>query len=446
MADLDLNKLEAALARILPVTITNTPDYAEMTFGEASAKAMTVEPDTFLALNDLPELIALARRDGVEEPVDGSCKSCNAPRPSSPCWKCGGEVKPVAEGWEWPGLTDIGRIRELAREVGYAVGVHGSQQRDQDLIAVPWVESAVTPLELAQHIAAGLGGTVLDYQNQDKPCGRWSCNIHTPEWTKMIDLSVMPAHPAPASAPGDGEQLAKALWDARRVIRAEDSEDDDGPWPPTAGAFGWQEDDAEWERDRCIRSATMALSALRQPDTEAMHSARPADVVDTWPAITDAWVDTYCELTGRDPEGGSVTFIGDGPVSASFRDIARREIDAMLCAAPKAAVRSLGARDTAAAEAACMAGFGEGEGCERSGTFCHLCGYRACMKATPADPRPDPRDEALREAQEKGAALVRAVLEGDKREMLIAADAFNSGYPKRQKALAKIDAVIGGAG
>jgi hypothetical protein len=57
-----------------------------------------------------------------------------------------------------------------------------------------------------------------------------------------------------------------------------------------------------------------------------------------WPEITDAWVDTYCELTGRDPEGLSVSFIGDGPVSNSFRDIARREIDAMLCAAPKAAV------------------------------------------------------------------------------------------------------------
>jgi hypothetical protein len=62
----------------------------------------------------------------------------------------------------------------------------------------------------------------------------------------------------------------------------------------------------------------------------------------------------------------------------------------------------------------------------------------------PADPRPDPL-EALREAQEQGSALVSAVLGGDKMEMLAAADAFNKGYPKRQKALAKIDAVMGEA-
>lgn len=60
-----------------------------------------------------------------------------------------------------------------------------------------------------------------------------------------------------------------------------------------------------------------------------------------WPQITPDWIDAYCELTGRDPEGGSVSFIGDGPVSTSFRDAARREIDAVLCAAPKSAIRSL---------------------------------------------------------------------------------------------------------
>ena len=45
--------------------------------------------------------------------------------------------------------------------------------------------------------------------------------------------------------------------------------------------------------------------------------------------------------------------------------------------------------------------------------------------------------EALADVQDKAAALVRAVLEGDKREMLIAADALNVGHPKRYAALAK---------
>ena len=54
--------------------------------------------------------------------------------------------KDPESGWEDPALPDINRIRKLAREVGYAVCVHGSLKRDFDLIAVPWTprtESAV---------------------------------------------------------------------------------------------------------------------------------------------------------------------------------------------------------------------------------------------------------------------------------------------------------------
>lgn len=140
------------------------------------------------------------------EPVAWACKTCNSPRSIDPCPKCGTPLTKPAAGWEWPGLPDINRIRELAREVGYAVGVHGSQERDFDLIAAPWVDEAVGPMELAQHIADGLGGRVVDYERQDKPCGRWSCNIHTPDWTKLIDLSVMPP---PAAALAAAEQRGR---------------------------------------------------------------------------------------------------------------------------------------------------------------------------------------------------------------------------------------------
>ncbi len=133
----------------------------------------------------------------MSNPLDGNgvawaCVKCNSTRSVDPCPKCGTALTKPADGWDWPTLPDIDRIRALAREVGYAIGVHGSLERDLDLIAVPWVADAVEPLALAQHIAAGLGGEVIDYQRQDKPCGRWACNIHTPDWTKMIDLSVMP--------------------------------------------------------------------------------------------------------------------------------------------------------------------------------------------------------------------------------------------------------------
>lgn len=69
--------------------------------------------------------------------------------------------------------------------------------------------------------------------------------------------------------------------------------------------------------------------------------SRPGDGVE-WPAVTNVWAETYCELTGKNPDGQQVTFV-DGATVTTFRDMAKREIEAMLCAAPKAAVRAIAA-------------------------------------------------------------------------------------------------------
>ena len=45
-------------------------------------------------------------------------------------------------------------LREVARRHGYAIGEHGSQRRDIDLIAVPWTEEAGEPIMLAEAIRA----------------------------------------------------------------------------------------------------------------------------------------------------------------------------------------------------------------------------------------------------------------------------------------------------
>lgn len=68
-----------------------------------------------------------------------------------------------------------------------------------------------------------------------------------------------------------------------------------------------------------------------------LEAAPPA----AWPEITDAWIDAYCEMTGRAPDGQQVTFV-DGGVVTTFREMAKREIEAMLCAAPKSAVLMVG--------------------------------------------------------------------------------------------------------
>ncbi len=146
--------------------------------------------------------------------VAKACKTCNAPRAVSPCFKCGGELFEPADGWEWPALPPIDRIRELAREVGYAIGVHGSQERDLDLMALPWREDAVAPKELAEHIASGLGGKVLT--SNDKHPGRWACNINIDGWYKLIDLSVAVIAPPGSRVvrEGDLDAATEALKDA----------------------------------------------------------------------------------------------------------------------------------------------------------------------------------------------------------------------------------------
>lgn len=95
-----------------------------------------------------------------------------------------------AEGWKDPALPDIRLIWKLAREVGYAVGVHGSLRRDFDLIAAPWTDDAVGNADLVKHLCKGLNAKLLS--GECKPCGRYAVNLRIDGWYKIIDLSIMP--------------------------------------------------------------------------------------------------------------------------------------------------------------------------------------------------------------------------------------------------------------
>lgn len=92
----------------------------------------------------------------------------------------------------------IDPIRKVARQLGYAIGVHGSLAKDIDLIAAPWTEEAVEAIVLIkaiQHIvkaftAGAWGQFSHDAMPQAKPHGRlaWSINF----WGGFFDISVMP--------------------------------------------------------------------------------------------------------------------------------------------------------------------------------------------------------------------------------------------------------------
>lgn len=85
-------------------------------------------------------------------------------------------------------------LRRRALELGYSLAVHGSLARDLDLIAVPWVEDAVSAdrlvEELRQSTAAFLSPS--DANPEFKPHGRRAWAMHLVGTGTYIDLSVMP--------------------------------------------------------------------------------------------------------------------------------------------------------------------------------------------------------------------------------------------------------------
>ncbi len=80
-------------------------------------------------------------------------------------------------------------IREAARTLGWAIGVHGSERRDFDLMAMPWVENCANKNELAHAIAVAACGISRegDYVWETKPGNRADTSIPIC-WTTWHDM------------------------------------------------------------------------------------------------------------------------------------------------------------------------------------------------------------------------------------------------------------------
>ena len=86
-------------------------------------------------------------------------------------------------------LSRLPAMRAAARDCGYALGVHGSERRDFDIIAMQWREDASDKDTLAHAIAkaaCGLSRTGV-YEWEDKPSGRVSTSIPIC-WTAWHDM------------------------------------------------------------------------------------------------------------------------------------------------------------------------------------------------------------------------------------------------------------------
>lgn len=91
-------------------------------------------------------------------------------------------------------LAALPHIQRVAREHGYAVGVHGSLARDLDVIAVPWVEEASEPDVLVQAIIDALEGFISPEDPEVPlrlPHGRLCYPIHLGAG-RYVDLSITP--------------------------------------------------------------------------------------------------------------------------------------------------------------------------------------------------------------------------------------------------------------
>ena len=93
--------------------------------------------------------------------------------------------------------------RDVARQHGYAIGFHGSGQRDLDLIAVPWIETVSPVNVLVGAICNAVDGYIVSYAEVEdgdevrknpvhRPHGRlaWSIHIGALSDNLYIDISV----------------------------------------------------------------------------------------------------------------------------------------------------------------------------------------------------------------------------------------------------------------
>lgn len=85
-------------------------------------------------------------------------------------------------------------LLQIAHEHGYALALHGSLQKDMDLIAVPWIQDAKPGKDLIEAILNKTGGYILDHDKPflgHKPHGRLAYSIYI-DIGMYFDISIMP--------------------------------------------------------------------------------------------------------------------------------------------------------------------------------------------------------------------------------------------------------------
>lgn len=109
---------------------------------------------------------------------------------------------------------------EICRKHGYALAIHGSLQRDFDVIAVPWTETPSDPQEVVNELESTFAIDAIRGPNQ-KPHGRICWSIVIGFGHSQLDFSFIPTSPRF----GDVEPNEAALLKRAMCVLQEASED-----------------------------------------------------------------------------------------------------------------------------------------------------------------------------------------------------------------------------
>jgi hypothetical protein len=169
------------------------------------------------------------------------------------------------------------RLCEVARANGYALAIHGTMQRDCDLVAIPWTDEAVDPVALVNALQAESGGCWTHPEWDDiapngtptkKPHGRVAYSVHLTDrggQGPYFDISVMPRASSDSAAKRVFD-ASQALWHASGVERhAEGSPGLLGPpgLCDERGAFGPSSGEPWNPEGAYIASAIYALKLIQ---------------------------------------------------------------------------------------------------------------------------------------------------------------------------------------
>ncbi len=95
-------------------------------------------------------------------------------------------------------IKALPKMREAAKKHGYAIAIHGSMERDFDIVVIPWTNDATDTYSVAHAIreAAGSDRWRCPHTRGDGPHGRewWPFDWEdSPRENRgYVDMSIMP--------------------------------------------------------------------------------------------------------------------------------------------------------------------------------------------------------------------------------------------------------------